>query len=668
MYNSFAAWGNAPSVLREFLPKEDTRISGNEGNLKYVMNSLEDTLGSDYDSLQPYLETTAKSLLKINMESIFKHPAQQIKAYGELRGFVKNLHNNFSSYDQLDVEPFDLEKEGFVRFLRKIQQDNVNDTKVSVAVDKLITDYGSLLGKCNNNTDTLLKIVNSFCFDKYQNLDTNGNFSVEGSYESFKQDISSTINRFEMGSQQYISKYSREDPVSAIQHLAGDMDKLNELAIKMDKPKMLYAIRTIQSENGIDDDTVRELVGDDNFQQMLQVSNNFENTKSMKNLDFDTYKDISESFDDLLNTKSPENRLISANCFLFKKQLDLNFYVGKSHDINPKSFLSVDKSKLLHYVDPNDDDSLTQEEYSARQTELLSSIPTVSRQDMNHAFDDGLGKKPLGISLVDSVSGLHQDIALGLFKNMITNFQGLDVNSVIERLSQPNFNAEPTKYPSLKDARQELAKHVKCSIQTEPPEIQEQLKTWATEEMLDYKPGEKTLDGQKLDPDGTLPPKFHSQFFKINNTTFEPRYNEAVADVKSKSTDPECYTPMDLVHGCALKSIAPILGISGGWFTKGEYVSTGLALGPGAYFGEKIRKSLGYLGKKSGDKSGILLICKGIRGENYHKLDRPSQHRNYSNATSFSVVGNWHNWEICIKDNKYILPHHFVEVSKVEQK
>ena len=30
--------------------------------------------------------------------------------------------------------------------------------------------------------------------------------------------------------------------------------------------------------------------------------------------------------------------------------------------------------------------------------------------------------------------------------------------------------------------------------------------------------------------------------------------------------------------------------------------------------------------------------------------------------TSISAQKFWHNWEICIKNNGFILPHHFVEV------
>ena len=219
-----------------------------------------------------------------------------------------------------------------------------------------------------------------------------------------------------------------------------------------------------------------------------------------------------------------------------------------------------------------------------------------------------------------------------------------------------------TSPEELKQARQELAKYAKCSLQAEPPEVQDQMKKHFLEDMLDYKPGEKTLDGQKLDPDGTPQPIFHSKFFKIKNTErFETTFHETSQQLQQTCTDPKCYTPMELVHGCPTGSAGSILGISGGWFTKGEYVSAGLALGPGAYFGEKIRKSLGYIGDT---KRGSIILSTVMRGENYQPLKHQDDHLYYTDKTSLSVVGSWHNWEICVKDNKYILPHHIVEVEQ----
>ena len=95
---------------------------------------------------------------------------------------------------------------------------------------------------------------------------------------------------------------------------------------------------------------------------------------------------------------------------------------------------------------------------------------------------------------------------------------------------------------------------------------------------------------------------------------------------------------------------------------EGKATKVSTALGPGAYFGYKAGKSIPYCGEGSGgyhfqnksgaagdNSNGCYILANVIRG--------------ISRLDSKTDEGSFRDWEICVKNNKCIYPHHFVDVS-----
>lgn len=242
-----------------------------------------------------------------------------------------------------------------------------------------------------------------------------------------------------------------------------------------------------------------------------------------------------------------------------------------------------------------------------------------------------------------------------------------------------NLNA-PTD-AEMKAARQKLFKAASCSVATESEQTSEEMRKDINQNRFDYKAGEKTPDGK------TFSGPFHrthaqdnrcvlynSRFFAIHNSIWEERFNKKQAELKAAHpNDPDMWTPMDLFHGTARGCSGNILGRTAGWWMgrSTDYTAAGKMLGPGAYFGFKLGKSTVYAGDvpysnisyhrggspPPGDADGIVIMANVMRGDNFTK--RATTNESY---TSVSTDGT-RDWEMAVRDNALIFPHHFVDVS-----
>ena len=128
------------------------------------------------------------------------------------------------------------------------------------------------------------------------------------------------------------------------------------------------------------------------------------------------------------------------------------------------------------------------------------------------------------------------------------------------------------------------------------------------------------------------------------------------------AVDSRATQELHLYHACSYASAAGILGHDGAWFMGNQYTKTAKALGNGAYFGYKGGKSSVYCGEGSGgyhntyasgavgdNANGCYILADVIRGKN--GKDSESDH------------GHFRDYEIVVKNNKCIRPHHFVDIS-----
>ena len=234
---------------------------------------------------------------------------------------------------------------------------------------------------------------------------------------------------------------------------------------------------------------------------------------------------------------------------------------------------------------------------------------------------------------------------------------------------------------TLLKARKELLARAMGTLATEDEKTSAEMRKDLIKR-FDYEPGEKTPDGTVVRGKMHTGPKsrygeqralFNSRFFAVKNSIWEERFKKRMEEMKSKGLDPKCYTPMDLFHGCSRESAGSIIGRDKGWFVNGEGKMAGNMLGGGAYFGFKAGKSSVYVGDapkkyasrakgplRPGAADGCFLLCNVMRGE------RPStggdSYGDYT-STSDDIRPGLNDWEMVVRDNNLIFPHHFVDVS-----
>lgn len=233
------------------------------------------------------------------------------------------------------------------------------------------------------------------------------------------------------------------------------------------------------------------------------------------------------------------------------------------------------------------------------------------------------------------------------------------------------YTASAEKLLSIKKLREKAFKSVHCSVATEDEDTslkmrKEFLDNW------DYKDGEKTPDGYVKNKmySGSNSWKgydrralFNSRFFKVNNSNMHEGYSEYKKKLETDYPNTKGATDeLELYHACSYASTAGILGKTGGWFMGNEYTKTAKALGAGAYFGYKGAKSSVYCGEGAngyhntsstgsvGDNAnGCYIMATVMKGVPFKdsKTDR----------------GTFRDYELVVKNNKCILPHHFVDIS-----
>lgn len=299
------------------------------------------------------------------------------------------------------------------------------------------------------------------------------------------------------------------------------------------------------------------------------------------------------------------------------------------------------------------------------------------------------------------------------------NYVPFDFNNRDKR-QQPRLYPPKTKSISppdpkeLKAARAELLAAAKCSIATEPEDVCERMRQKFAGEDFDYKPGEKTLGGSTMkNPVHSIPgkptktavntvagqvggsykvfnqvPLFNSPFFRINNSIQQENFQKKQNELKSTCADSNCYTPMELFQGTSYWSTASILGKYGAFFMGSELEKTSKILGLGAYFASKIGKICPYVGNvsyahrpgnsASSDKldnkdrsDGICIMARVMRGKNYSTTPSNSSIKNNKLTSLSRDVSPYYfqdgtganDFEIAVRDNDLIEPHHIVDVS-----
>lgn len=118
---------------------------------------------------------------------------------------------------------------------------------------------------------------------------------------------------------------------------------------------------------------------------------------------------------------------------------------------------------------------------------------------------------------------------------------------------------------------------------------------------------------------------------------------------------------LELYHACSYASVAGIIGKTGGWFMGDQYTKVAKALGNGAYFGYKGAKSSVYCGEGSGGYHNTS--ASGADGDNANGCYILATCMRGKDGDSQSDHGRFRDYEIAIKTNKCIKPHHFVDIS-----
>lgn len=233
------------------------------------------------------------------------------------------------------------------------------------------------------------------------------------------------------------------------------------------------------------------------------------------------------------------------------------------------------------------------------------------------------------------------------------------------------YTASANKLLNIKRLREKAFKSVHCSVATED----EDTSTKMRKEFLDnwdYKDGEKTPDGFTKNKmySGSNSWKgydrralFNSRFFKVNNSNMHEGYAEYKKKLETDYPNTKRATDeLELYHACSYASTAGILGKTGGWFMGNEYTKTAKALGEGAYFGYKGAKSSVYCGE--GKDGYHNTSTTGMVGDNANGCYiMATVMRGVPFKDSKSDRGTFRDYELVVKNNKCILPHHFVDIS-----
>ena len=671
---------------------------------------------------------------------------------------------------------YDVNKEGFVRVLQKIKQDNPTDPDVGAEVDSMIKDYDEMMSLIDGNPHILDDILNLKDWDN-----TPKKFMVHYNYgsEDFEHakvmlqgiraqtnviintltqkgytpdDIAKSLE-FWFGTKNlsryriYNSKTDTEDTLDLTQEVDPESGKtLKQLeATDLSLHVSTYVIAELQNRLGISDaaakhwyrrngsagknialSAIKKLetkakITEQTFHQVHTLANKIFGITT----DWTGTSSIRQATKEKINT--PARNVILSNLILThaftESASNVALYVN-SNSTSKFNNQGTDYSGNFNYYDgahipgtaypqPISQQQIRRQYYStatytpqeldAKITEQLNLIPSYSSDYIKNlatlgsaALKDNSLTRMSNTTLDDLMDDPKKDV---LYKTTVAMLSMVPqtvlknpnlADKVAQKLDyvpydfsvkeQPRLKPKPkqaTTTPSspLKAARERLFRVATCSLATEPPDVSKDFQQNCIENRLDYKPGEKDPDGTAYN--GKLHPKFallfNSPVFVIKNSVFKSNFDKMQTKLQTTCSDPECYTPMEVSHGCSRAAAANILERDGAFYVKGQYKKTATSLGLGVYASNKIGKNFAYVGDraygmgKSFDDPdaahGCIIFATMMRGDNYTKSGSDS-----SKYTSSSAGHNrgWYEFEICARSNNLVNPHHFVDVSCVE--
>ena len=679
---------------------------------------------------------------------------------------------------------YDSDKEGFVRFLQKVKQDNPKDAEVAAEVDSMIADYNEAMKAVGYNPNFLTQILLKKSWGKPKRFTSWDFGSISSSSVYYDPEtLKTTLAGAEAQSDAIISVlkskgYSSEDIIASVNNWyynddlsrfrvknakTGDVDTVNIYSAMSpsDQSKygsdtsqaiLGYAVMKLQAQAGLSDDDAiakgwyRRV---DKPQEIRQWMENAQHYASFSQVDYDkVHKLANRIFGTDINTPSRAKSVILSNVIMAnsfnsaaeKIALDAadnalsaankngtdytgNFDFYTHHGLTHRS----DRTKNMHNVTGSP--TYTVQELSYKIKSQLNSVPTYSADylhNLTQHYSDKAKSQGLSGSTADIVSVAKEDKLENLdlsgnldslldspMKDVVyktassillhvpkmaqdLKFQekiGKKLNYVpydFTTAAQPRRNPPPKTKPQnlnaitnvqLKAAREKLFKAASLSLATESDQVSEQMRKDINQNRFDYKAGEKTPDGKtfngpfhRTSSQDNRCVLYNSRFFAIHNSIQEERFKKKQEELKAAHpNNPDMWTSMDLFHGTARGCAGGILGRDAGWWMgkSTDYTAAGKMLGPGAYFGYKLGKSTVYAGDvpysnvhyhggdnpPPGDADGVVIMAHVMRGDNYVKYMTTNE--SYSSVSTDSQ----RDWEMAVRDNALIFPHHFVDVS-----
>lgn len=801
-----------------------------EGFSKAVVDQLE-PYGCKKHALAPGFELLARFNMNqiVNpREYITGVPINPRRANVDVRiwDIVKSLNEAYADYTTDDYQPaystnlgytgmdesiyvqrYDVNKEGFVRGLRKIAKDNPS---LQAKTEEIISTYDEMMKVVGYNPHVLNTILESSNWStkppNYYKVNQFGSRPCQSRGEAVQRvKDADRLSELVLGE---LTKrgYSQDSILESLQNTTIN-DGLNKFHIKNDsgtideidfsgmtdsngKP-LLYITKDVywgsqllhytrakyqQSQGIAMDATSSEAMlhynaakrlaetSEDDYKKVHQLSMKLAGFKlvhtsgndldySLVNATYDNWQTYSS--DPEIEDDSPEMDAILANLRMHKLYHDINTEVVKNMSRNAASNLNdkgKDYSGNFDYYsgtvmgqlasdnprmtqvgnDPQNGATYTTAQLSNKINQQMEQVPgvTLDYLDKLKNYYSSNGRHPKVDSFVrnwgsDTDAYLDspiKDILYQVSQNVSEHMPATATKPTFQKLTAKRLNYVPFDFSKkqqprlykpkpkdvtppdpkeLKSAREQLLAAAKCSIVTEPEDVCEKMRKNFAERDFDYKPGEKTPDGeQMLGPIHSLPsnsnatqsgstfnqvPLFNSPFFRINNSVQSENFKKKQDELKSTSS-PETYKPMELFQGTSYWSTASILGRDAGFYMGDEVEKTGKMLGLGAYFAAKIGKAAPYIGnlayalrpgnrvssqQSDKDKSdGICILASVMRGKNYSTLGKIDAKK--KNLTSLSMDANPYydqnnmgirDFEIAVKDNDLIDPHHIVDVS-----
>ena len=247
-----------------------------------------------------------------------------------------------------------------------------------------------------------------------------------------------------------------------------------------------------------------------------------------------------------------------------------------------------------------------------------------------------------------------EDKMMNLFKKRADYIPFDFKSNTQKRLSDLNSKTKAVAQSELKKLRQAAYKAVNCTLEVEDEDTSLQmrkdfLKNWdydgVTHKKI-YGGGSNSFGGHNRRA------LFNSRFFKVKNSNMEQPFK----DYCEKNNQ----VPAEHYHATSYGSTAGILGVTGGFKWSKDYIKVAQALGPGVYLGKKGGKSSVYCGE---GKDGYHdLSSTGAIGDNANGCYLLTSVIPGSSSDS-TICNGFREYEIVVRNNKCLLPHHIVDIS-----